>query len=171
MSSVYNAAPKGDSVKTRKWTVVLVVVMAVTCAASAKDKPSPVRTLVEKEFAAWNTHDPDKVAAAFTSDVVYEDAAFGEVAHGSAELKKMAAGFFAAVPDLKLELVSVTSCGKGGSAEWVFSGTDTGLYKTGKKFSVRGASVFQLRGAKFSSNTDYYDSASLMRQVGVLPKQ
>jgi hypothetical protein len=44
-----------------------------------------------------------------------------------------------------------------------------GLYKTGKKFSVRGASVYELRGGKFSGNRDYYDSASIMRQVGVLP--
>jgi hypothetical protein len=34
---------------------------------------------------------------------------------------------------------------------------------------VRGASVFELRGGKFSNNRDYYDSASIMRQVGVLP--
>lgn len=59
--------------------------------------------------------------------------------------------------------------GNGGSVEWVFSGTDVGLYKTGKKFSVRGASVYQVRGGKFSSDRDYYDAASIMRQVGMLP--
>lgn len=80
----------------------------------------------------------------------------------------MARDFFAAVPDLKLEVVRNTSMGRGGSVEWIFSGTDVGLYKTGKKFSVRGASVYELRGSKFSSNRDYYDSASIMRQVGLL---
>jgi ketosteroid isomerase-like protein len=44
-----------------------------------------------------------------------------------------------------------------------------GLYKTGKKFSVRGASVFEIRGGKVYRNRDYYDSAAIMRQVGVLP--
>lgn len=154
-----------------QFAAVLAVVLVACCAASAKDNPAPARTLVEKQFAAWNAHDPDKLAAFYTSDVVYEDVTFGEVAHGSAELKKMAAGFFAAVPDLKLEVISVKSYGNAGSVEWVFSGTDSGLYRTGKKFSVRGASVFQLRGGKFSSNRDYYDSASIMRQVGVLPQQ
>jgi ketosteroid isomerase-like protein len=73
------------------------------------------------------------------------------------------------VPDLKLEVVRHMETGDRGSVEWVFSGTDVGLYKTGKKFSVRGASVYEMRGGKFSSNRDYYDAASIMRQVGVLP--
>ncbi len=125
--------------------------------------------LVQEQFAAWNSHDPDKVASFYTDDVVYEDVAFGLKAHGHGELRKMAADFFTRVPDLKLEVVSNTSIGNRGSVEWVFSGTDVGLYKTGKKFSVRGASVYEIRGGRFSSNRDYYDSASIMRQVGILP--
>jgi steroid delta-isomerase-like uncharacterized protein len=156
---------------TRKWTAIAAVVLAASCLAGAQAKPSSARALVEKNFAAWNAHDADKVAAVYTSDVSYEDVAFGEKAHGSAELKKMVQGFFEAVPDLKLDVVDVKTSGNYGSVEWTFSGTDKGLYKTGKKFSVRGASVFQIRGGKFSSNKDYYDSASIMRQVGVLPKQ
>jgi steroid delta-isomerase-like uncharacterized protein len=125
--------------------------------------------LVDRNFAAWNAHDADKVASLYTDDVVYEDVAFGMVAHGHAEMRKMAAGFFTSVPDFKLEIVSKTSTGNRGSVEWVFSGTDVGLYKTGKKFSVRGASIYEVRGGRFSANRDYYDAASLMRQVGLLP--
>jgi steroid delta-isomerase-like uncharacterized protein len=111
--------------------------------------------LVASNFAAWNAHDADKVASLYTEDVVYEDVAFGMVAHGRAEMRKMAADFFASVPDFKLEVVSNTSAGNRGSVEWVFSGTDVGLYKTGKKFSVRGASIYELRGGRFSANRNY----------------
>jgi steroid delta-isomerase-like uncharacterized protein len=96
--------------------------------------------------------------------------AVGLIARGHADLREMAADFFTSIPDLKLEVVSNKSEGNRGSVEWIFSGTDVGLYKTGKKFSVRGASVYELRGGKFSGNRDYYDSASIMRQVGILPK-
>jgi steroid delta-isomerase-like uncharacterized protein len=146
----------------------IAVVISVCClgAATNNDKNAD---LVQKQFAAWNAHDPEKLATYFTDDVVYEDVAFGMTAHGHEELRKMAAGFFAGVPDFKLEVVGHSSMGNHGSVEWVFSGTDAGLYKTGKKFSVRGASVYEIRGGKFSSNRDYYDSASIMRQVGVLP--
>ena len=126
--------------------------------------------LVQSNFAAWNAHDADKVASLYTDDVIYEDVPFGLVARGHAEMRKMAADFFASIPDLKLEVVSSTSVGNRGSVEWIFSGTEMGLYKTGKKFSVRGASVYAVRDGKFSGNRDYYDSASIMRQVGVLPK-
>ena len=124
----------------------------------------------ENNFAAWNAHDADKVASLYTYDVIYEDVTFGLVAHSQSELRQMAANFFTAVSDFKLEIVSSTSMGNHGSVEWAFSGTDVGLFKTGKKFSVRGASAYELRGGKFCGNRDYYDSASIMRQVGVLPK-
>jgi steroid delta-isomerase-like uncharacterized protein len=133
------------------------------------DQPRQERGPGPEPFAAWNSHDADKVASFYTDDVVYEDVAFGLKANGQVQMRKLAADFFAGIPDLKLEVVSNTSRGDRGSVEWVFSGTDVGLYKTGKKFSVRGASVYELRGGKFSSNRDYYDAASIMRQVGILP--
>src|SRR5581483_4985336 len=152
-----------------KVAIVVAVIISVCCigATGKRDKNTE---LVQNNFAAWNAHDADKVASLYTDDVIYEDVTFGLVAHSQTELRKMAANFFAAVPDFKLEIVSSTSMGNRGSVEWVFSGTDVGLYKTGKKFSVRGASVYELRGGKFSGNRDYYDSASIMRQVGLLPK-
>ena len=97
--------------------------------------------------------------------------AFGLVNHGSAELRKFAAFFFDAVPDLKLELVNSAMDQGHGTIEWVFSGTDKGVYKTGKEFSVRGASVIDVRGGRISRNLDYYDTAAIMRQVGVLPPE
>lgn len=147
-------------------TVVVIISLCCLGAVNSRDKSAD---LVQKQYAAWNAHDADQVASFYTDDVVYEDVAFGLKAQGRAELRKVAADFFVSIPDLKLEIVSHMETGNRGSVEWVFSGTDVGLYKTGKKFSVRGASVYELRGGKFASNRDYYDAASIMRQVGVLP--
>jgi steroid delta-isomerase-like uncharacterized protein len=164
---VYNARHWGGDMKARLLTVFAVIIGICCVAASgSRDKTTG---LVQRNFDAWNAHDPDKVVSLYTDDVVYEDVAFGLRAHGHAELRKMVADFFTAIPDLKLEIVSNASTGDRGSVEWVFSGTDVGLYKSGKKFSVRGASIYELRGGKFSGNRDYYDSAAIMRQVGTLP--
>lgn len=148
---------------------IIAVIISLCCLGVSIHKDQSTDDMVQKEFAAWNAHDPDRVTSFFTEDVLYEDVAFGLKAHGHAELRKMAVDFFTGVPDFKLEVVRNTSMGNHGSVEWVFSGTDVGLFKTGKKFSVRGASVYELRGGRFSSNRDYYDSASIMRQVGILP--
>jgi steroid delta-isomerase-like uncharacterized protein len=165
---MYNASYSGVTMKPR--IAISIAVLISICCVGASSGRNKSTDLVQSNFAAWNAHDADKVAVLYTDDVIYEDVAFGLIAHGHAEMRKMAADFFASVPDLKLEVVSNTSSGNHGSVEWVFSGTDVGLYKTGKKFSVRGASVYELQGGKFSGNRDYYDSASIMRQVGLLAK-
>jgi len=156
--------------KSRLALIVIIVLVSTTVIAQEKGKAAGSGFL-QQAFAAWNSHDPDKVVSYYTEDVVYEDVAYGAVNHGRAELRKFAAGFIEAVPDLKLEVVSSSIHNGHGAAEWVLSGTDKGLYKTGKKFSVRGASVFEMRGGKCSSNKDFYDLATIMRQVGVLPPE
>lgn len=124
---------------------------------------------IEKLFAAWNLHDPDKVAASFTEDAVYEDVTAGHISRGRAEVRKWAEGGFAAVENFKIEVVSSSFHNGRGVAEWVWSGTDKGLFKTGKNFSVRGVSVFEVRRGKISRYKEFYDFATIMRQVGLLP--
>jgi len=135
---------------------------------SAGDRDAAI---AEKWIAAWNSHSPDKMLPLFTDDVFYEDVAFGAANHGKAELRKFAADEFAAVPDLELKLVRADIHSGHGTIEWEFSGTDKGVFKTGKKFSVRGVSVIDLRNGKIFRNLDFYDAATIMRQVGKLPTQ
>ncbi len=120
-------------------------------------------------FVAWNSHDPDKVAASFTEDAVYEDVAEGHINHGRKEVRNWAEGAFAVVGDFQYKVVSSSSHNGQGVAEWVLIGTDKGLFKTDKKFTVRGVSVFEVRRGKISRYTEFYDVATIMRQVGVLP--
>jgi hypothetical protein len=72
---------------------------------------------------------------------------------------------------VELKLVRANIHGGHGTIEWMFTGTDKGVYKTGKKFSVRGVSVIDVRDGKIARSLDFYDSATIMRQVGVLPAQ
>ena len=105
----------------------------------------------------------------FTDDLLYEDVAFGEVSHGKAELRKFFVSEIEAVPDIELKLVRADIHNGHGTIEWTFSGTDKDVFKTGKKFSVRGVSVIDLRDGKISRNLDFYDAATIMRAVGALP--
>jgi steroid delta-isomerase-like uncharacterized protein len=154
-------------------TAVLAVTMFCAIAVSSENKPaSKGKTGIEEQWiAAWNSHNPDQMLALFTDDVMYEDVAFGEVSHGKAELRKFASEEFEGVPDLRLKLLQAHIQGAHGTIEWTFSGTDKGVFKTGKKFSVRGVSVLDLKNGKIFRNLDFYDTATLMRQVGVLPTQ
>jgi len=152
-------------------SAALLLLLAVSVAASPDVKSKSEAAIAEQWIAGWNSHRPDKMLPLFADDILYEDVAFGEVSHGKAEVSKFAASEFEAVPDLELKLLRADIHGGHGTIEWSFSGTDKDIYKTGKKFSVRGVSVIDVRDGKIVRNLDFYDSGTIMRQVGVLPPQ
>lgn len=149
--------------------LAMLTLSAIAAPADGKSKGDSGSAIAEKWIAAWNSHDPDKMVPLFTDDIFYEDVTFGEVSHNSAELRKFYLSEIDGIPDLTLKLDHVNIHDGHGTIEWTFSGTDKGVYKTGKKFSVRGVSVIEMRGGKISRNLDFYDLATIMRQVGVLP--
>ena len=136
---------------------------------STGGNPAATSPVADSWITAWNSHDVVKWATHFTPDVYYEDVTFGEISRGSAEAQKFAASFFTDVPDLKLELADSSIEGNHGSIQWILSGTDKGVFKTGKPFKVRGVSIITVDHGKISRSIDYYDLATIMKQVGALP--
>jgi steroid delta-isomerase-like uncharacterized protein len=125
-------------------------------------------------LAAWNAHDVEKILTFFTDDAVYEDVATGKVSKGKKEIKDFLSSTVTSFPDVKIEVKSGFDNGEQGAAEWVMSGTFThsnipGVPATGKKFSVRGASINAFKGGKISGVTDYWNLASFLQQVGLMP--
>jgi steroid delta-isomerase-like uncharacterized protein len=132
--------------------------------------------VLDEWAAAWLAHDTDKILSLYTDDCVYEDVAFGVVQHGKAALRALAVGTFAAIPDFTVELTARFVAETWGVMEWLLSGTHHGnlprLPATGKRFSgVRGATIVELQGGKIRRSADYWDAATFMRQVGLLPAQ
>jgi steroid delta-isomerase-like uncharacterized protein len=137
---------------------------------------SDVERVLEQWATAWSSHGTGKVLSLFTDDCIYEDVTFGVVTRGKAELRAFAEGAFAAVPDFRFELRSRFVGGSWGGLEWVMSGTHKGDFPgipaTGRRFSsVRGSTVVELQGTKIRRCSDYWDAATFMRQVGLLPSQ
>ena len=125
---------------------------------------------MERALASWNTHDPDKIVTFYTDDIVYEDVPHGIVCHGRAELREFVAGCFASDGEVKVEVVNSRVENGHGVSEWLWRAVDKEQFKTGKPFTIRGISIFEVREGKISRNRDYYDVATQMREVGALPK-
>jgi len=133
-----------------------------------------VEKMVKDYYIAWNSHDAEKITSFFTDDCVYEDLAGGLVNRGKKELGDYIKATFSWSPDVKFEMKSFFSSGNWIGSEWSMSGTHAGDFPgipaTGKRFSIRGASVTELRKGKISRNSDYWNMLSFLQQVGLLPK-
>ena len=98
------------------------------------------------------------------------------VARGKEELRRFVNGAFAAVPDFRYGLTSRFAARQWAAIEWVMSGTHKGDFPgmpaTGKRFSsVRGSSILELEAGTIRRESDYWDAATFMKQVGLLPSQ
>jgi len=99
----------------------------------------------------------------------------GVVNHGKTEVANFFTLVFGAFPDFKMELTAHFVAGTWAGAEWLMTGTHQGdlpgLPATHKPFSIRGASVFELHGTRFSRCSDYWDMATFLKQIGVMPSE
>jgi steroid delta-isomerase-like uncharacterized protein len=126
---------------------------------------------------AWSSNDssndPERVLSLFVDDCFFEDVTFGLVARGKEELRSFVKRAFAAIPDFKYELRNRIAVGRWAVIEWAMSGTQKGdlpgIPATGKRFSlVRGSTILELEAGRIRRESDYWDAATLMKQVGAL---
>ena len=120
-------------------------------------------------YAAMSAHDVEKFVSFHTPDIVVESVPDGSLIKGLDEVRAMTNGYLTAFKDFKMELTSVFASGNRQCEEWVVTGTHTGAYQglpaSGKKVSFRGILVRELKDGKTCRVTNYFDSASMIRQM------
>jgi steroid delta-isomerase-like uncharacterized protein len=144
--------------------------------APVEHKPSEKVGILDNYLNAWNNHDAARAANFFTDDVEYFDASVGEAQRGKDNARiHVVEAFLKAVPDAvwQRDPAEPIVGGEGLAFSWIFSGTNTGDWSdgtkaTGKKFSVRGASLIRFRNGKIAYQADYYDAYSLFKQLGLV---
>jgi steroid delta-isomerase-like uncharacterized protein len=109
-------------------------------------------------------------------DCVHEDLGSGAVSHGKKELTTFLNTIWGDFPDLNFELKSLFGAGDWVGKEYVFTGTHAhtsmhGIPATGKKFSLRGATIYQFRNGKIIHESAYYNMTTFLQQVGLMPGQ
>lgn len=132
--------------------------------------------LIEQYIAAWNRHDVDAILGFFDDDCSYEDEALGKILRGKAELRNFFVVMYQGFPNCAFEVVNVFDAANCIAWEWVMSGNydgmgNNGIPPNGKPMRVRGTSITELINGKIKRNTDYWNLAGLMRQLGALPEK
>jgi steroid delta-isomerase-like uncharacterized protein len=135
--------------------------------------------VVRSFFEAFNAGDLDAAAATVSSDFELWDVAAGHRFHGPAGCRQWLETFRIALPDAHTELVNVFVEGSRVATEHIGRGTHTGplvtpagtIPATGRPVELRLAELYEVQEDRITRLNAYYDSASLMRQLGLLPPQ
>jgi steroid delta-isomerase-like uncharacterized protein len=126
--------------------------------------------LIRAYFQGFNQRDAIDAASFFAEDALSEEFALDSVVHGLEGIQKILHSM--AQTDVRIDIDRLFSTTEHACVEWTMSGTYSfkwlGFPPTGKRFSVRGVTAIDLAGGKIRRYSDYWDFASLLRQVGLL---
>jgi steroid delta-isomerase-like uncharacterized protein len=125
---------------------------------------------------SWDRRDPDGGATVIADDCHFEDVARGEVLPGPEAYKQDYFRWREAFPDGEVKVTNVIVQGDWAVVEFTNRGTQTGRLQSslgefppsGRHMEVRYCSVMRVRDGKVVEGRDYYDSASIARQLGLV---
>ena len=132
-----------------------------------------LKQVVERHIAAFNAR--DEAGYPWTAD--FEFVVPGTTLKGREEGLAFIRGFWEAFPDARLELVRLISEGPVAAGEGTFAGTHTGVMRTptgeveptGRRVEFGWMALYGLAGDSLSSEHLYFDQATLLGQLGLMP--
>lgn len=126
-------------------------------------------------YDAWNDRDYDRGAALFAEDGEIVNVALGTTYRGRDGYLQFVRGWAASFPDGKIEVRNVVADSGSFAVEFTAHGTHNGTLKspnadippTGKKVELQFCDVGTIKDGKIASIRSYFDSTTLMRQLGL----
>jgi len=138
--------------------------------------------LVRSPFDLYNSHqsDPDwleKLQAVYPADSTFTNVPLGVTLPGSEGVKQQVLFLAGAFPDSSVEITQVIATEDQAVVEFTVRGTNTGplhlptgdVPATGRSLELRCCSVFQIRNGKIVSEHIYYDTMTMLQQLGLVP--
>ena len=121
-----------------------------------------------------NTHDAARVATWFSEDGVQRRVATGETARGRDAIREGMEALFQAFPDFYVEVHDLFTADNRTCLQCTFTGTHGGEFlgvpATSRRVEVEACLVFRWdRSGLTAEETIYFDSAAMLRQLGLLP--
>src|SRR5262245_20077628 len=136
-----------------------------------------VSDFVERWTDAWNSHEPARLLALMTDDIVYDDSAAPAIMRGHAEVRTFLQQTWRALPDLEFRLGDGPFVEPGGKASirWVGTATFTGPLEppgyapNGARIEFDGFDMYEYRDGLVCRLRTVYDMMDLARQLKILP--
>lgn len=135
------------------------------------------RAIFQRAYDLLNEHDPARVPAIFTEDVVFEDDAAPETVHGHEEMRRFLASIWMAFPDFRFEVVRGPYLARDGGAALHVRVTGTmegkldppGFLPTGARLSLEYGGFYELEGERIRRARIIINMNDAAVQLGALP--
>ncbi len=129
---------------------------------------------------AWNAHDAERAAYAFTEDAILEDPGGpGPVLQGRTAIRKYFESWMRAFPDARMRQEVLFKPLDGGeyASRWRIWGTmeeelqPPGFAATHRPVETEGIAIIELEGGLVSRCRQFYDTTQVARQLGAAPRR
>ena len=149
----------------------------------ATEKATTAGERFAREFAdrwqkAWNSRDPDQVAALCTEDVVWDDPITEKAERGRAAVADYLRSVWRAFPDLEFSWPEGPYASFHGiklALHWRVKGTmlgpmdPPGFAPSGRRIVLEGVDLLELRDGLCCSYQGFFDRQAVAQQVGAAP--
>jgi len=144
-------------------------------AQSTMLSPQQLIDAAKAPTVAYNAKDWKAVRASVAPDVIYDEIATGRRLQGVDQVMAVWQGWAKTFPDSRATFHSAIATGNTVVLEVTWNGTHTGpletptgtIAATGKRIEIRSCVVVELAGDKLKVERQYFDMATMLRQIGV----
>ena len=135
-------------------------------------------TVVRAHYDAFNRRDIDKNLSLVTEDVKWMNIPFNVNYSGRKGFREFIDNWTTAMPDCKVEIVNVVAGDTWAAVEFVGRGTHNGplvgpqgtsIPATQKKLELKFCELLRLTDGQIAEARLYFDAATMMRQLDLLP--
>ena len=134
--------------------------------------------IAREQVDAFSSGDWERVRAGLTSDSRYDELGTQRKIEGPEQIVELFKGWKQAFPDATGTVTSACASGDEAVLEVTWKGTQTGPLTTadgtfpasGKRQETPAAIVFTFEGDKIKESRHYFDSMTLLKQIGAEPK-
>jgi steroid delta-isomerase-like uncharacterized protein len=134
--------------------------------------------IAREQLDAFNSGDWERVRAGLTSDSCYDELGTERKIDGPEQIVEVFKGWKEAFPDAAGTVTSAFASGDTAVLEVTWNGTHTGPLTTaegsvpasGKRQKTPAALFYTFEGDKIKESRHYFDTLTLLKQIGVEPK-
>ena len=134
--------------------------------------------IAREQVDAFNSGDWERVRAGLASDSRLDELGTERKIDGPEKIVELFKGWKTAFPDAAGTVTSAFASGDKAALEVTWKGTHTGpltmaegtIPASGKRQETPAAIIFTFEGGKIKESRHYFDSLTLLKQIGVQPK-